>query len=100
MRKQSRRDTRCDVELPRVLHANGIRYSLDTRPLPNVNRRADLVLRKCKPAVFVDGCFWHGCSLHRAPSRSNAAWWREKIGRNKIRDADTNARLLAHGWTV
>jgi DNA mismatch endonuclease (patch repair protein) len=50
-------------------------------------------------AVFVDGCYWHGCPVHHVPSKTNAAWWADKIRRNRERDADTDRRLLAAGWT-
>ncbi len=51
-------------------------------------------------AVFMDGCFWHGCPEHATSPRSNAAWWREKLDRNMARDAETTAHLHAQGWTV
>jgi DNA mismatch endonuclease, patch repair protein len=49
-------------------------------------------------AVFVDGCFWHGCPEHATWPRSNAAFWREKIETNCRRDRDTDARLQEYGW--
>jgi DNA mismatch endonuclease (patch repair protein) len=51
-------------------------------------------------AVFVDGCFWHGCARHRRPAKTNRRWWAAKIARNIERDAQTNAALLAAGWSV
>ena len=51
-------------------------------------------------AVFVDGCFWHGCPLHGSQAKANADFWRGKILRNKIRDTDTNQRLAEAGWIV
>jgi DNA mismatch endonuclease, patch repair protein len=51
-------------------------------------------------AVFVDGCFWHGCPLHGNRPRHNGDWWRQKIERNQRRDRDTDQRLGAAGWTV
>jgi DNA mismatch endonuclease (patch repair protein) len=80
--------------------ALGLRYRLHQRPLPGLRRCADLVFRPAKVAVFVDGCFWHGCPRHFAPPRANGAWWRQKIGRNARRDCDTNVQLLAAGWSV
>jgi len=49
-------------------------------------------------AVFVDGCFWHGCPKHATWPKTNAVWWRNKIEGNQRRDADTDARLAAAGW--
>jgi DNA mismatch endonuclease (patch repair protein) len=100
MRGQRRRDTGCELALRRALHKVGLRFRLDQRPLPELNRRADLVFRSRRVAVFVDGCFWHGCSVHRDPVKTNGAWWKAKLGRNVARDADTNARLVEAGWTV
>ena len=51
-------------------------------------------------AVFVDGCFWHGCPEHATWPKRNADFWRQKIEANRQRDADTNARLEAAGWTA
>lgn len=49
-------------------------------------------------AVFVDGCYWHGCPEHYVPSLSNQGYWTAKIEGNRARDADTNAQLIARGW--
>lgn len=51
-----------------------------------------------KVAVFVDGCFWHGCPEHVTFPRTNAAYWREKIETNRLRDENTNERLVEIGW--
>lgn len=53
-----------------------------------------------KIAVFVDGCFWHGCPEHSQPPRKNPHYWGPKIARNIERDAEQEARLRAHGWMV
>src|SRR6266545_3167916 len=63
-------------------------------------RRADVVFLGSQTAVFVDGCFWHGCPEHRALPRANESWWRAKINRNRERDAETDARLRDAGWAV
>jgi DNA mismatch endonuclease (patch repair protein) len=51
-------------------------------------------------AVFVDGCFWHGCPTHGTWPKSNAEWWRAKIEANRARDVDTDARLTTGGWVA
>lgn len=51
-------------------------------------------------AVFVDGCFWHGCPVHATWPKTNAEFWRAKIEKNRVRDRDTNRRLREEGWTV
>ena len=65
-----------------------------------LRREADGCLAEEKVAVFVDGCFWHGCPTHSRPTKSNTLWWREKIEHNKLRDAETDEILRAAGWLV
>lgn len=51
-------------------------------------------------AVFIDGCFWHGCPQHHTVARTNAGFWSQKVRRNSERDAETTATLQAAGWLV
>ncbi len=51
-------------------------------------------------AVFVDGCFWHGCPEHSTVPKANREWWVEKIRANQARDRDTDAHLEGLGWLV
>jgi DNA mismatch endonuclease (patch repair protein) len=77
-----------------------MRYFVHRRPLPDLRREADLIFPKAKLAVFVDGCFWHGCPTHgRREHRTNTWYWPTKIELNVARDRDTNIRLRAAGWT-
>jgi DNA mismatch endonuclease Vsr len=64
MQQQRRRDTKPELLFREQAHRLGLRYRLDCRPLPGMRRRADLVFRSARVAVFVDGCFWHGCRRH------------------------------------
>jgi DNA mismatch endonuclease (patch repair protein) len=101
MQAQRTRDTAPELALRRTLYAMGMRYRVDQQPLPDLRRKADVVFRGARVAVFVDGCFWHGCPRHgRREHRVNGWYWPEKIERNQRRDADTDARLEAAGWTV
>lgn len=100
MRGNRARDTRPELQLRRALHALGLRYRVDERPIRSLPRRADIVFRRARVAVFVDGCYWHGCPQHYVASKSNAAWWRDKIDRNRTRDADTSRLLKEGGWQV
>lgn len=100
MQVQRRRDTSCEMEIRSLLHAAGLRYRVDARPLPQWRRRADLVFPGVHTAVFIDGCFWHGCPDHRDLPKANASWWQAKIARNRERDAETDKRLQAAGWEV
>lgn len=95
-----RRDTKPELALRRALHAAGYRYRVDVRPLPGVNRRADLVFTKKRVAVFVHGCYWHGCPSHYTVPKSNAQFWSDKLRRNRARDMETVDFLVAAGWRV
>lgn len=99
MVRQRRRDTGPEVAIRRLLHKRGLRYRVDAA-LPGMRRRADLLFRSASVAVFVDGCFWHGCPEHGTWPKNNAAWWAEKIARNIQRDRDTDQRLTDAGWQV
>lgn len=94
------RDTKPERLLRSALHRRGLRYRVSARPIADLRRTADVVFTKTRVAVFVDGCFWHGCPEHHRPATKRAEFWQEKIEGNRARDADTNAALNAQGWTV
>lgn len=94
------RDTAPERALRSAAHRMGLRFYVDRAPLQARRRRADLVFPRARVAVYVDGCFWHGCPEHGTSPRHNAEYWRDKIARNRRRDADTNAQLRAAGWDV
>jgi DNA mismatch endonuclease (patch repair protein) len=100
MQLQASRNTRPELELRSALHRTGLRFRVHVRPLAGVRREADVVFPKARVAVFVDGCFWHGCPEHGSWPKANADWWREKIEANRRRDADTDERLRDAGWMV
>ena len=99
MSRLARKDTAPEMALRKALHLRGLRYFVHRRPLPELRREADIVFPKAKVAVFVDGCFWHGCPEHgRRNGGTNEWYWSEKIQRNKDRDCDTDERLKRAGW--
>lgn len=100
MRSNKGRDTKPELRLRRLLHAQGLRFRVQQRLLPGSRRTADLVFKGPKVAVFVDGCFWHGCPSHHRPSNTNATFWRDKVEENRARDRDTDRRLTEAGWRV
>ncbi|MBS4103920.1 very short patch repair endonuclease [Tsukamurella paurometabola] len=101
MRSNRRRDTRPEVALRQEVHRLGLRYFVDRAPLRDLaRRRADLVFPRLKVAVYLDGCFWHGCPEHHTVSKTNAEFWATKVEKNRARDEDTNRRLEDAGWTV
>ncbi len=91
------RDTKPELAVRRWLWHQGFRYRLYVKSLPG---RPDIVMRKWRTAIFVNGCFWHGhdCSSH-VPA-TNTRFWQDKIARNKERDARNQAALQAAGWHV
>jgi DNA mismatch endonuclease (patch repair protein) len=90
------RHTSPELTLRSALWAAGLRYRLHY----GVVGKPDIALPKEKVAVFVDGCFWHGCPLHGVKPKTNSAFWAEKIGKNKLRDEKVDKTLRAEGWRV
>jgi len=95
-----RRDTAPERALRSALHRLGLRFRVDISPEKGSRRRADIVFPRARVAVYVDGCYWHGCPHHATWPTANAEWWRSKIEANRARDADTDRQLRAAGWTV
>lgn len=100
MQSARQRDTEPEVALRSALHRRGLRFFVNRAPVPTMRRRADIVFPRHRVAVYVDGCFWHGCPIHGTSPKANAEWWRKKIDHNRQRDEDTNRALQAAGWTV
>jgi DNA mismatch endonuclease, patch repair protein len=94
------RNTKPELALRKALHRLGLRYRAGIRPVPSVRRTADVVFTRAKVAVFVDGCFWHGCPAHYVASASNTQYWDTKIQHNQERDRETDELLGAAGWRV
>ena len=86
-----------EQRLVRLLRAHGITGWRRGAPLPG---KPDFVFRAAKLAVFVDGCFWHGCPRHGHTPRSRIAYWTAKLARNAQRDRAVTRALRASGWTV
>lgn len=100
MQRQARRDTKPELEIRTRLFALGFRYRVQM-PVPELRRRSiDVAFTRVRLAVFVDGCFWHGCPVHAVPPKNNAAWWNSKIAANRARDAETTSALVSAGWSV
>lgn len=83
-----------------ALRAAGFRFRIDARPEKDLRCTADIVFPRAKVSVFIDGCFWHGCSKHFAAPKTNSAWWNEKISANRERDAKQARLLRQRGWRV
>jgi DNA mismatch endonuclease (patch repair protein) len=99
-RANVRTGTRPEVSLRAALHRRGLRFRKDFpiridggRPI-----RPDIVFSRAKIAVFVDGCFWHGCPIHQHIPRSNPDYWIPKLERNSRRDREVVHALAEGGW--
>ncbi len=93
------KDTKPEMIVRKYLFSRGLRYRVNNRKLSGA---PDIVLKKYKTVVFIDGCFWHGhegCKYFRVP-KSNVQFWKEKIERNVARDFRNEAELKALGWRV
>ena len=95
IRSSGNKDT--ELALVKLLKARGITGWRRNQRIPG---KPDFVFRKQKTAVFVDGCFWHGCRWHCRMPKSRAGFWRAKITRNKRRDGEVTRALRRQGWLV
>lgn len=94
------RDNPREKAVRRLLHAAGLRFRVH-HPIPGRPRRTiDIAFTRVRIAVFIDGCFWHGCPRHATSPKANAEWWQAKIAQNRLRDLDTSEYLTARGWQV
>lgn len=100
MQANRRRDTAPEMAIRRLVHASGLRYRVDARPLPTARYTADMIFTRVRVAVFIDGCWWHGCAEHYRSPASNITYWAGKVTRNRERDRLANEALIAAGWTV
>ena len=98
MQSNKSRDTKPELALRSAVHALGLRYRVSAKPLAGLRRTADLVFPRARVAVFLDGCFWHGCPDHHTVATANATFWAEKVRGNWARDRDTDGRLAEAGW--
>lgn len=97
-----RRDTGAEIALRRALHARGLRYRVDVPVrVGSCRARPDVVFTRARVAVYVHGCFWHGCpDGHRGTPKTNAAFWGPKIQRTRERDAAQVRALRDANWNV
>jgi len=91
------RDTKPELQLRKFLYARGMRGYRIRNKLPG---SPDIVFTKQKVAIFVDGCFWHGCPLCYRQPQNNAEFWTKKLTNNVLRDRKVDDQLTAAGWTV
>jgi len=100
MQRTARKDNLFERTIRSQLHARGLRYRIHY-PIPGMKRTTcDFAFPGLKIAVFLDGCFWHGCEKHPPSVKKNSDFWLEKIERNRARDARATAHLAELGWKV
>lgn len=100
MRSNRGRDTSLEMRVRRALHGRGARYRVDFTPLPGLRSRADIVFTRRRVAVYLDGCFWHGCPIHGVIPTAHSDYWRPKLARNRERDQEATRALAQAGWVV
>lgn len=102
MRANRGTDTGPERALRSALHRRGFRFRKNTRLDLDTGRRVrpDIVFPTLRLAVFVDGCYWHGCTEHRSIPATNSAFWQAKIDGTRRRDAVHTGWLEDAGWTV
>lgn len=101
MKGNRSRDTRPEVRLRSALHRRGLRFRKDYAVrLPDRNVKVDVAFTRDRVAVFVDGCFWHGCPEHGHRPRKNTHYWGPKLDRNRARDVAVTRGLESAGWRV
>jgi DNA mismatch endonuclease (patch repair protein) len=94
---RSRGNKETELKFAAILRATGITGWRRHQPLPG---RPDFVFRRERVAIFVDGCFWHGCPKHGGKPEDNRAYWIPKLLRNQERDSEINHLLKKEGWRV
>lgn len=103
MRANRRRDTAPEYRVRQRLHAAGLRFRVDMPVTVGPGRppRPDVLFTKVRLAVFIDGCFWHGCPKHGRRQRiKNGRYWNAKLARNVERDYEQTRALRQAGWKV
>ena len=96
MSQNKAKDTKPEILLRKALWKKGLRYRLKNK-LPG---RPDIIFPKRRLAIFVDGCFWHGCPEHYQSPNNRSEYWHNKLIENRERDIRSNSLLEGRGWTV
>jgi DNA mismatch endonuclease (patch repair protein) len=100
MQSNRPRDTRLEREFRSALHRSGLRFRKNLRPLAGLRCEPDVVFTKLRLAIFIDGCWWHGCPIHGSQPVRNHDWWVAKLQTTKDRDARNDRALGDAGWQV
>ncbi|MEY9419408.1 DNA mismatch endonuclease (patch repair protein) [Bradyrhizobium japonicum] len=91
------KNTKPETTLRSALHLRGLRFRIHRKDLPG---SPDIVFPRHKIAIFIDGCFWHGCPKHGVRPSTNRKFWVDKIEANRKRDKRASRELRKLGWKV
>lgn len=100
MQRQVTSGTRPELRLRSELHKRGLRFRLNVCVGATGPGKIDIAFVSAKVAVFVDGCFWHGCTIHKSVPVANQDFWQRKIQATRERDERMTRRLQEEGWVV
>ena len=89
-----------EAALKKIFTHQGLQPQYNVMPIAGLRREVDILFDAHQVAVFVDGCFWHGCPKHSRPTKSNTKWWADKIETNRKRDRSTTRMLRQRGYAV
>jgi DNA mismatch endonuclease (patch repair protein) len=93
--RMPRSGTKPEIALRRELHHRGLRFRVNLAGLPG---SPDIAFTRVRLAVFIDGCFWHGCPVHYVAPKNNSQWWAQKLADNRRRDMNVDEKLVSLGW--
>ena len=97
MSKIKCKDTKLEIRIRKALYANNIRYRKNSTKFLG---KPDIINKKRKFIIFVNSCFWHGCSIHYRVPKSNIEYWRNKIQGNIKRDKKVDRYYIKNGWKI
>lgn len=100
IKRAANQDTAAERVVQEALSKRGVTFELHRRSEPSTRQIDDIVLTQSRVAVFVNGCFWHGCEKHARNTKSGTFWWGPKIEENQKRDRETKRLWLIDGWEV
>ncbi|MEU0091831.1 very short patch repair endonuclease [Kribbella sp. NPDC006257] len=101
MSRTRSRDTSAEMAVRRELHRRGLRYRVNCRVVPDLRRTADIMFKRQRIAILIDGCFWHGCPAHYRPATGRRReFWATKIAENMRRDRESAEAFTEAGWLV
>lgn len=95
MSKIRYKDTKPEITFRHLLYNNGYRYRVNYG-----SEKIDIAFPRFRIAIFIDGCFWHGCPKHSHIPKSNRDYWLPKLRRNILRAKEKDLRLYDNGWVI